>query len=112
MKLIDLLRIIKVPDVKSQTITKIGFASGIYDRVVPIPFFRNNLKSKLLPEEYIYSVFQYGVWELLIGTKKTRGVFFKDNIISDIDIKNLYQDLNEDESYLVLKYGKILLEEI
>ena len=64
-------------------------------------------------EEYIFRyIFDTGpIYSIGLGCNKITGYMLLTKSIDPI-VLDIQEILNEDESYIVLKYGKILLEEI
>lgn len=113
MKLIDLIRTIEIPDIIPNTIIRINSHNSFNYKIFPVScvFDRSRYFLQEGNEEYVYSI-SNDTFLFRIGYKKTRAIYYSVKPKKEIILEDILLDLEEEDSYLALKYGKFLLEEL
>ena len=113
MKLIDLIRTIKIPDIIPDKIIHINSHNSFNYKIFPVSYVYDRSRYFLQEgnEEYVYSI-SNDKFLFRVGYKKTRAIYYSLKPKKELILEDILLDLNEDESYLALKYGKFLLDEL
>ena len=115
MRLIDLIKTIEIPDIIPDKIIHITSDDYLNRKIFPTRFVYGNSRYFFQEgnEEHIYSISDEK-FLLRIGYNKTRAIYYssKPKQEQELILEDILLDIEQDESYLVLKYGKFLLEEI
>lgn len=117
MKLIDLIRTIEIPDIIPDKIIRLNSHNSFMYKIFPVSYVYDRSRYFLQEgnEEYVYSISNdnnHDKFLFRIGYKKTRAIYYSLKPKKELILEDLLLDLNEDESYLALKYGKFLLDEL
>ena len=113
MRLIDLIKTIEIPDIIPNKIIRINSNDYFDYNIYPIGSLHKIIRIFFsLAEEYVYTI-SNKEFILLVGYKKKRAIYHHfGGIKKELILEDILLDIEQDESYLVLKYGKFLLEEI
>lgn len=113
MRLIDLIKTIEIPDIIPNKIIHITSDDYLNRKIFPVSYVYDRSRYFLQEgnEEYVYSI-STDKFLLRIGYNKTRAIYYSSKTKQELILEDILLDLNEDESYLALKYGKFLLTEI
>lgn len=113
MRLIDLIRTIEIPDIIPDKIIHINSHNSFNYKIFPVSYVYDRSRYFLQEgnEEYVYSI-SGNKFLFRIGYKKTRAIYYSVKPKKEIILEDILLDLEEEDSYLALKYGKFLLEEL
>lgn len=113
MKLLDLIRTIEIPNIIPDKIIHINSHNSFNYKIFPVSYVYDRSRYFLQEgnEEYVYSI-SNDKFLFRIGYKKTRAIYYSLKQNKELILEDILLDLNEDDSYLVLKYGKFLLDEL
>lgn len=113
MKLLDLIRTIEIPDIIPDKIIRLNSHNSFDYKIFPVSYVYDRSRYFLQEgnEEYVYSI-SGNKFVFRIGYKKTRAIYYSVNEPKkELILEDILLDLDEDDSYIALKYGKFLLEE-
>ena len=113
MKLLDLIRTIEIPNIIPDKIIHINSHNSFNYKIFPVSYVYDRSRYFLQEgnEEYVYSI-SNDKFLFRIGYKKTRAIYYSLKPKKELILEDILLDLNEDDSYLALKYGKFLLDEL